>query len=633
MVKIHGLILPSEEPSKVRKDIDGDLRAFMSKQKKQKQEEIDTAAMGALRGAIEPALVQQALLRLIVQHDLPISAVQWPELHTLLYTINPEAKNSIWTSHQSATSHIAATFNSQKETLKQLLQQSQSLIHLTTDTWHSPNHKELQSITAHWIDASGTRQKALLNLPELLDGHAGVEVAPLVLSTLEEFGIEDRLGYITTDNHGANDTMCRLIEEELPEFHTQERRLRCIGHIINIAIQAFLFAKNKDAVEVALEAAEAQPHSALEEEITAASKVDTTGWIQIAPLQKILTFVTILRRSDRLYNAFKAMANKAIRPPNDTRWNSYLFTFEDALEVRASYQAFVVNNPQLSECELTVTDWQLVEQTVQFLLPFKEATKRCEGDYVTLDKVQIELDSLSYHFKEQSTLHKANPSFTQSIITGWYAFDKFYKLIDQSAAYTASVLLHPSYRRAYLQASWHKDWIEPGIGRARALWQRYKKEEEADDIIDSEHLSQHQRWLATIQAKQKRLKGGAQDEFDRFINAPSDIITVSVLDWWLEPSQRRTYPQLSHMAIDILSALAMSAESERVFSAARRTLPWTRARLGALLVLQLECLKNWHRTGLISDQFIINDSGYNHHQRAKSPIQASTTTGESTSID
>ena len=42
----------------------------------------------------------------------------------------------------------------------------------------------------------------------------------------------------------------------------------------------------------------------------------------------------------------------------------------------------------------------------------------------------------------------------------------------------------------------------------------------------------------------------------------------------------------------------MSAESERIFSGARRTITWTRCRLGAKMVEQTECLKHWVRSGL-----------------------------------
>jgi hAT family C-terminal dimerisation region len=57
------------------------------------------------------------------------------------------------------------------------------------------------------------------------------------------------------------------------------------------------------------------------------------------------------------------------------------------------------------------------------------------------------------------------------------------------------------------------------------------------------------------------------------------------------------------MAIDILSIPAMSAEAERVFSGARRTISWTRCRLGATVVEQTECLKSWIREVVKSGGF------------------------------
>ena len=61
------------------------------------------------------------------------------------------------------------------------------------------------------------------------------------------------------------------------------------------------------------------------------------------------------------------------------------------------------------------------------------------------------------------------------------------------------------------------------------------------------------------------------------------------------------------MAIDILSIPAMSAESERVFSGARRTILWQRARLGAEVVEQTECLKSWIRQVIKSGSFTTVD--------------------------
>jgi hypothetical protein len=52
------------------------------------------------------------------------------------------------------------------------------------------------------------------------------------------------------------------------------------------------------------------------------------------------------------------------------------------------------------------------------------------------------------------------------------------------------------------------------------------------------------------------------------------------------------------MAVDILSIPAMSSEPERIFSGARRTISWDRARLGGRNIERTECLKSWIRSNL-----------------------------------
>ena len=92
------------------------------------------------------------------------------------------------------------------------------------------------------------------------------------------------------------------------------------------------------------------------------------------------------------------------------------------------------------------------------------------------------------------------------------------------------------------------------------------------------------------------------DEFEWFINDPPVKLPngTSALDWWLNPSNRTNYPCLYYMAIDILSIPPMSAEPERIFSGARRTISWTRMRLGPENIERIECLKSWIRTGLVA---------------------------------
>ena len=63
--------------------------------------------------------------------------------------------------------------------------------------------------------------------------------------------------------------------------------------------------------------------------------------------------------------------------------------------------------------------------------------------------------------------------------------------------------------------------------------------------------------------------------------------------WWLLPEQQRDYPNLSKMALDILSIPAMSASVERLFSSANITVSDRRNRLSPDTIEMIESLKSW----------------------------------------
>lgn len=218
------------------------------------------------------------------------------------------------------------------------------------------------------------------------------------------------------------------------------------------------------------------------------------------------------------------------------------------------------------------------------------------------------MDMLRAHFVKNRAqwIAARDKPFLEAMATSWYAFDKYYSWIDETGAYSAAILLNPKLRKSYLSAAWQRDWVKPGIERARAVWlARYKVEvAPATSTDDDKPLTPYDEFMNTVIAKQSRGRGGL-DEFDRFIDGAADpVVEGGPLQWWLQPQQRRSYPQLSAMAIDVLSCQAMSAEDERVFSGTRRTITWTRASLSGPLIEALECIKHWQRSGLIEEDFI-----------------------------
>lgn len=189
-----------------------------------------------------------------------------------------------------------------------------------------------------------------------------------------------------------------------------------------------------------------------------------------------------------------------------------------------------------------------------------------------------------------------------AINMGWYVLSKYYGLTDEAPVYAAALLLDPSKRSAYIKKNWTRSWIAPAIDKAYTLWvEDYKMAL----IPGSEPVQQPQhRDLSGFDRLRRNLAvttaNGDEDDFSVFIEATPIAISCTALEWWCHEDQRRRYPKLSQMAIDILSIPAESAEAERVFSGARRTCRYDRLRLSCANIEKIECIGSWLHQGLIT---------------------------------
>jgi hypothetical protein len=203
--------------------------------------------------------------------------------------------------------------------------------------------------------------------------------------------------------------------------------------------------------------------------------------------------------------------------------------------------------------------------------------------------------------------HEADPYLSIQIQKGWDTFDKYYYLSDQSPLYAAAIILHPCRRTEYISANWRREWQKPAFDAVRKLWRNYRRLALGDiDAITtslretelSKDLEPYDRFARDL--NQFRGPSSTRDEYEEYLAEPplSPDGSQSPLSWWLHDGNRRRWPTLSKMAIDVLSIPAMSAEPERVFSGARRTISWDRMQLGEANIKMIECLKSWLRTSL-----------------------------------
>lgn len=301
-------------------------------------------------------------------------------------------------------------------------------------------------------------------------------------------------------------------------------------------------------------------------------------------------------RSARRRREFKAAAGVSPMLNNTTRWNSWLAMIKRGIQSRATIRAIQSANEHMEHTTLQRRHWQFLEALVDFMEPLQEVTKLCEGDNATLDQVLISMDFLRKHYEKYTQQDAStDQALIAAIRTSQFALDKWQAINNYTPAYAAALLLHPTYRENYIKQHWSPSWRTPAITAVRALWTaKYKNKTKPIAIAplsNEEESNQLAKWQASIRFANSVT---IPEEFVQFTKSPP-VLVDDAIQWWLEPTQQHNYPNLSQMAIDILSINPMSAESERVFSGCRRTLSWDRASLSADNLGYIECLKSWQK--------------------------------------
>ena len=541
--------------------------------------------------------INKALVHLIVRHNLPFRAVEWPALRRLLSLAGLE-RGTI-SSHSSVSSYIDSLWLKAKDDLRIRLQSSLSVIHIAADIWTSPNRYLFLGVCAHFVDRESSQLvRVLLGLRPVLT-HRGDEQATELFQVFEDFGIVKKIGYFIGDNHPSNDVLCRSLESKFEQpWDAKQHRLRCNGHVINLAVQAFLFDSGGDGDSNGEGTDEKTDRQA--------------QWRQRGSLGKLHNIAVHIRGSPARSQDFITLAGRGLPLDNETRWNSWYTMLKAALEISGGIHAYLekwLND--LRDDYLEFDDWECLKEIASFLAPFHRATLATEGTGGTLDKVLLSMDILFQHY-EKSLKRFAKSPLQPNIMRSWEVFNKYYTKTETVSTYAAALVLHPSRRLTYIKKNWKKEWQKPAMAKVKKLWESYRGRgivenpqiEETPDLDDYDEIA---RGLEVVDLQNV-------DEYEAYTREKAIPIQTSALDWWLAEERRTAWPRLSQMAIDILSIPAMSDEPERVFSGARRTISWDRMRLGISNIEKSQCLKSWIASGLISEEVEEDDDSQGFEQ-------------------
>jgi hypothetical protein len=491
-----------------------------------------------------------------------------------------------------------------------------------------------------YVSRDGKLVDLPISLPQLMGAHSGENMAEIVHSTLKKFGVTPRtIGYFVLDNAYNNDTAITSLGLMM-SFNATYRRLRCAPHTFNLIGQLLLWGKDADSYdnEVSEAVAIEEEHKLMKE-----WRSDGPLGVLLAVITYIKTLqqYELFERFQRLtYKELPPIAageeRKILQPvkPVVTRWNSFYSCFERAAELQSAVNAYTNhhiqdfkareercalygNKPPVGQLwmrsnGLTAADWQVITEYMNVLKPLKTATKRLEGrgkgndkdkdgkdgkakngSFGAIAEIILVFEVLLARFEEQlqnyeAVDHNAHGEAPEdhlaiNLRAALVKANAYYTKLDDSPAYYAATILHPRYK-TFCDSAWAEkpEWISANNPNFNVLWAGYNatpkprvRPQQAtgdlDDAIDS--------LCNPASAPTDR----DEDEYIRWKRCEpvAEKDSASALDpiqYWIGLEDR--YPNLSQLALDVLSIPASSCECERMFSE---------------LLAAIQCVRRWRR--------------------------------------
>ncbi len=185
--------------------------------------------------------------------------------------------------------------------------------------------------------------------------------------------------------------------------------IRCMGHVFNLIVKAFLFVDEHE--EQLMEAYDRGDESGEEPDDKSRKERANSIRIRIGVMGKIHNIVIHIRASPNRTNEFEAIAGKSIPLDNRTRWNSWFRMLNVTLETKVlnalrNYTEMHISNGTIDKRdELLPSDIALCRTIEQFLSIFESATLFLEGQQATIERVLEVMEIIKEHLEISLVCH------------------------------------------------------------------------------------------------------------------------------------------------------------------------------------------------------------------------------------
>ncbi|KAA8612756.1 Dimer-Tnp-hAT domain-containing protein [Pyrenophora tritici-repentis] len=557
---------------------------------------------------------KELLIRWIVYCHIAFFQLENQYFRELLLFLNPALLNHLPKAAKTIRSWVINAFISKKQQLREDLHHSRSRISISFDLWTSPNPYAILGVVAMWINTTGMRRVTALGMRRIYGEHTRENLGSVVLELLEEYDISgDQIGYFMLDNASANDTAVEFILKDLCPWmkskQRRHRRLRCLGHVINLCCQAFLMGRNCEKYLAKLEKHHQRGDYTKVEELW--KKFGCLGrlhnlvrYIRLTP-QRRKEFATIIIGGDlSQFDGLELIQN------NSTRWNSWFYSITRALNVRERLELFC-NGLGLAKTDLaTQCNAVLLLSSHRYIFSARHvpgkgsvgiANFKLDGQHwFELKKIELALKD----FYAATLLSEGK----KTSLADWFStLDCLLREISETKDHYHDIQTEDDNNFTWKQ-EWvlhgdeeKKRWFENAQLAVKHLWEteykgRYpvemlpppaRKERDPDPAFDRQREHKRIRIDAPV---------STTDLYEQYISTDrlhnEEAGCNEAIAYWL--SRYDSQRDLARFALDMFAISPMSDECESLFSSAKLTIVDRRGRLKADIIEACECLRAWY---------------------------------------
>ena len=407
--------------------------------------------------------------------------------------------------------------------------------------------------------------------------------------------------------------------------------IRCLAHVINLAVKAFL--SNLKVAKLSEEhewlSRDDPEESDVDEESDGSDEEDIYGddpnhqdesdeytndvssfdiedthdfKTVLLKIRTISKAATVTQKRILSFQSFCQAANlKPLRPIRDhaIRWSATFNMLKRALYLRRAIDMWTQSQPIFEKLQMSSHEWDMVEFLVQFLYPFMVANTKVQATakpslsdtWVIYEDLFDMLDNAKAALNGLRVLPEWLKEAQTAIEKMWTKLRKYYDKTDKPFAYVDATLLHPGLKKKFMKkAGYSVDTIETYVKNAEMRFQ--------NEYDVTQRVSRGRR--PTIRGSKRQRPstsdsessdGMEYNEFSSYMQIKRDSTITNALEWW--KGSQSMYPKLSKMARDVMAVPATGAGVEREFSISGRVVTKQRNRLTPTTIRDLMQYKRW----------------------------------------